>query len=65
MRRSNSVALLASIVLPLLGGLARAESKTPMEAQQAAPAKALDLFPPWQHGENSDVVTRGLDLTIH
>jgi molybdate transport system substrate-binding protein len=36
----------------------------PLAARAAEPVQYDSIFPPWQHGENSDATTRGLSFTV-
>ncbi len=52
----SRVGLAALIGASMLAALAHAQTAP-------APASSPDVFPPWQHGENSDVANKGLEFT--
>lgn len=58
-------ALLAGAAMVLLAWPAVAASETGRIGQAAPPPRYDEsVFPPWQHGANNDVATRGLDFTV-
>jgi molybdate transport system substrate-binding protein len=64
MRSHLCSALVLSAMLLLCGGLARAQNATLIPNESAKPSCPDRSFPPWQHGQNNDAITRGLDFTV-
>jgi molybdate transport system substrate-binding protein len=60
--RANVTIRLAAIILGLIATTAAAQENP--QGGPRIPAYRGEVFPPWQHGANSDAVDRGLEFTV-